>query len=195
MTVRKFLAWYLGAVLFVGTAGAGGYQVLLRQRAQPAMQQAAEPATSEGPPAAMAAAQPVVPDVGQAAALPPQPSSHPANAPGPLSHRSTVALRPFPALRPHLAAADHASRQGEQRPARRALAARPTHHWVAVAAATRTRTPHPLPGRYVVRLRQAGGYAVPPPSFTYYAYPGYQPYPPGYAYYYAPRYYPYYRVY
>jgi hypothetical protein len=34
MTLRAFLMWYLGAVVFVGVAGASGYQALSRQHSQ-----------------------------------------------------------------------------------------------------------------------------------------------------------------
>jgi hypothetical protein len=189
MTVRGFLAWYLGAVLFVGTAGAGGYQILTQQRAQRAAQEAAEP-----PATTVAAAQPVVPDTGQSEPSPSPSLSNAANTATAALHQPAATLRPFPPLRSHLTASDHVARP-EWRAGRHtklALAERPAHHPRTLAAATRT--PYRSAARYVVPLRPPGGYAPPRPAVTYYAYPAYQPYPPGYGYAYAPGY-PYYRVY
>src|SRR5579872_4238416 len=56
MRLREFLTWYLGAVLFVGTAGASGYQVLSRQHAQLAAREAAPQAPDTGPIPTMVAA-------------------------------------------------------------------------------------------------------------------------------------------
>jgi hypothetical protein len=188
MTVRGFLTWYLGAVLFIGTAGAGGYRILEHHRAQLAAHQAAEAAAT-----AMATPNTVQPEP------PPPPASSDATSPTtPAAHQPAVASRPFPPLRPHLAASHHVPGP-EWRAGRRtrlAEAERPAHHPRTLAAATRTAAPYRTASRYVVvPLRPPGGYATPPrPAVTYYAYPGYPPYPPGYGYAYAPGY-PYYRVY
>lgn len=67
MTVRRFLLCYLGAIAFIGVAGATGYQALLRQHtettaARPVMVADASPdaAARDAPPAA-AAVTPTVP--------------------------------------------------------------------------------------------------------------------------------------
>jgi hypothetical protein len=57
MTLRGFLSWYLGAVLFVGTAGASGYQVLSRHHAEVAAREAAPQAPDTGPIPTMVAAE------------------------------------------------------------------------------------------------------------------------------------------
>jgi hypothetical protein len=54
MTLRAFLMWYLGAVVFVGAAGASGYQVLSRQHSQGVTEASTAPpstaTTSTAPP-------------------------------------------------------------------------------------------------------------------------------------------------
>lgn len=203
MSVRGFLLWYLGAVLLVGSAGATGYQVLSRHRAQLAAREAAEPSAIASPPEALAAAQPVAPSAVLPEASPSPATDEQSRTAAAESHRRTAASARFrlPALRPHLAASDHAlrpDRRVARRPTTLALATRPAHHPAALAVAARAPAPHPVAGRYTVALRPPGGYAEPPPpSVRYYAYPGAYPgypgYQPGYAYYYPG--YRYYRVY
>jgi hypothetical protein len=196
MTLRGFLMWYLGAVLLVGTAGATGYQILSRHRAQLAARDTAEPAPTAGPPPAMAAAQPAEPG---AQVSPLSAANGPSSAATLEPIRRTVASRvhAFPALRPHIGVSYHTALL-DRRVARRstavALATRPTHHLAAPATETRTTVPRLRAHQYVVPSRPDIGYAPSPlPSVTYYAYPGYQAYQPGYPYYPSP--YPYYRVY
>ncbi len=79
MSIRKFLAWYLGALSFVAVTGASAYHALEHQR----LEQAATDADVK-PAAAVAVAE-----------LPPAPSLQPAAAePSPA----------LPQLRPHVAA-------------------------------------------------------------------------------------------
>src|SRR5208282_3596885 len=92
MTVRGFLLWYLGAVTLVGVAGASGYQIIARQRAESTVRDAPA-AAAPAPMDTVADAQP------QAAA--PRATPAPLPAPAPTSTR-TAALPP---LRPHVAAA------------------------------------------------------------------------------------------
>jgi hypothetical protein len=194
MSLRGFLMWYLGAVLLVGTAGATGYQLLTHHRAQLAARDTAEPAPTAGPPPAMAAAQPAEPS---AQALPLPATNGPPSAAASEQYRRTAASRahPFPALRPHPGVSYHAALL-DRRAARRstAVATRPTHHPAALTAETRTPVPYLRARQYAVPSQPETGYAPsPPPSVTYYAYPGYPGYRPGYAYYPSP--YRYYRVY
>src|SRR5665213_3449479 len=112
MNLRKFLMCYLGAVLFVGTAGASGYQVLSRQHAKLAA--AAQPQGS-GLPQAMVAAVAAGNDVPEAAPVP--------------------AVNSLPPLRRHVATSGtgHASpphRLADRRPA---AAAHPVHRPVVQA--------------------------------------------------------------
>jgi hypothetical protein len=168
MTLRGFLTWYLGAIVFVGTAGASGYQVLSRQQAEQAaakapdaaavpMAVAAAPPAETAPPAAAGGAAPSTPYNIADATKPPQPPQSQAEK-APAVHApkwvKPVERRPMTA-------------------ARRPVAPPPR---VAVAA--------PAPSGWVYAQ-------VPAP--TYYAYPGYPAYRPGYVYYY-PRY-QYYRAY
>src|ERR1700733_6544967 len=74
MTLRGFLTWYLGAVVFVGTAGASGYQVLYRHQADVAASQATAQAPDIAPlPPTVAAAAPSTPYNIADATEPPQP--------------------------------------------------------------------------------------------------------------------------
>jgi len=111
MTARGFLMWYLGAVVFVGTAGAGTYQALQRLHAKPdapvpiaAAETPTEPhapAVAAATPAALTALPKLRPPL--AAAMRPIPSDHKqALAAHTPSHRRTAvasAHRPPPAER------------------------------------------------------------------------------------------------
>ncbi len=175
MTVRGFLLWYLGAVTFVGVAGASGYQIMARQHAESAARGVAVAGAQVSPPAAMGAdAQP------QAAA----PSVNPAPLPTPLPAPvpTNMGIAALPLLRPPVTAASPPAPVTHQ-PAHRAVALHhPIHRPVAVAAAPRVR-PRYQPPPYTAL------YPPPPPRPVYYGYPSYYVYRGGYAYYsYYPRY-------
>jgi hypothetical protein len=152
MTVRGFLLWYLGAVSFVGAAGASGYQAMLRQHAErttPAVAVAvapvAAPITTNADARPQAAAAPVTRTPPQAAA----PSS-----------TGTAALPP---LRPHVAAVSPA-RPVTSHPAHRVTALpHPIHRPVVMAA-----VPREIP-RYQPRPPTVLYPPPPPPRPAYYA--------------------------
>jgi hypothetical protein len=164
MTVRGFVSWYLGSVIFVATAGATGYQILSRQHAtETAEIQPSSPAPSQ--PAAVATSEP-------APAAQRVPTTTPAPAPSGLSAQDALALLPFsppaqhglPPLRRHTTLPDrHVVRHKPE---------------IAVAAAR--------------HLMPPSATALPPRVTYYYAYPAYYPYAASYPYggYYVP--YPYY---
>lgn len=200
MTLRGFLTWYFAAVLLVGTAGATGYHLLSRHRAQLAARPTTEASATAKPPQAMAEAQPIAPGADLPQPSPSPTTNGPPNAAASEQYRRTAESEPhgLPALRPHLAGSYRASqleRRAGRRPTSQALATRPAHHPATLAVATR----HPPARQYAMPLdamplRPYVAYAqAPPPSVTYYTYPGYPVYRPGYPYYPSP--YPYYRVY
>jgi hypothetical protein len=201
--------WYLGAVLFVGTAGAGAYQILSRHHAQFAEAVARSP--DSGRPQATAAAEPVAPGNSLPEAAPFPTANGPSSAASATPHQRAAASPPLlvPPLHPHLAAVTplrphlattgtghvfHSYRLADRRPATLALTARPTHRTAAQTLTVLRQAPPLLASQYAAPSRPAWVYAQPPaPSVTYYPYPGYPAYQPGYDYYY--RRYQYYRVY
>jgi hypothetical protein len=175
MTLRGFLTWYLGAVLFVGTAGATGYQVLARHQAEVAARELAPQVPDTGPIPTMVAAE--FPAVNAPPSAVPSTPYNLANA------------TPLPHSRVAKSGARHAAqsaRPAERRPATRTLAARRP-------AAPPRHVPPPVTGQYVAPAQPVWVYVqAPAPAGAWYVYPGYTAYRPGYAYYH-PRYY--YRVY
>ena len=168
MTVRGFLLWYLGAVTLVGVAGASGYQIMARQRAESAVRGDAAAAVP-APVATVAYAQP------QAAA--------PRVPPAPVLALASTSTRTaaLPPLRRHVAAV---SPPGPltRHPLHRAIAMRHPVHRPVVAAVVWREAPRYRPGPYAVLY-------PPPPRVAYYRYPGYYVYQGGYAYFsYYPRY-------
>ncbi len=200
MTLHRFLMWYLGAVLFVGTAGAGGYQILSRHHAQLAEREAAAQSPASGLPQAMAAAEPIAPgnNLPEAATFPAvnSPSRRAAASPAVLYPPLHSQLAGSTALRPHLATTgtSHVSQSYRLADQRHTTIARTTHRTVAQTVTLLRQAP-PLPAsQYAAFSQPAWMYAQPPaPSVRFYPYPGYPAYQPGYAYYY-PRY-QYYRPY
>jgi hypothetical protein len=172
MTVRGFLLWYLGAVTFVGVAGASGYQAMERQHAENSAHGVAVAAALVSSPAAIGAdAQP------QAAA----PSANPSPLPAPAPRSAKITA--LPPLHPPVAAAAPPAPVTHQ-PSHRAVAEHHTiHRPVAVAA-----VPRVIP-RYQAPPNTAAYPPPPPPRPATYGYPGYYVYRGGYAYYsYYPRY-------
>jgi hypothetical protein len=168
MTLRGFLACYLGAVVIVGGVGASAYQGLQRRHA--AIEAVATPkpvavaeATQDTTPAAVPAPATV--------ATPPAPALvAPATAPG---------ARPLPKLRPHVTTT---------------VAANPKP-WPRVASVHTTMHQPPRVAHNEVPAYQPQPYG-PPPEMQYYASPAYYPYGGYYGYgYYPPRYRYYYRSY
>ena len=219
MTLRKFLMWYLGIILFVGTAAASGYQVLLHHRAQLAARATTEPSSAAASPGALAAADPAAEGVKLPEAAPSPAINRPSGLPAP-PHRRTAATSPHwlpplrghlaavPALRPHLAASGtshvpYSYRLNDRRAAVPAIIRHPVQQPAApTVVATLPQGPYGRPGPYVMPARPVWMYAQPPaPPISYYPYPGYPVYQTGYAYGY-PRYQvptgciePHYRVY
>jgi hypothetical protein len=197
MTLRGCLIWCLGAgtVVFIGTAGVSGYQLLSRQHARSLAQGVSETssAASSTPSLATAATDP----------QPTVPAANPAPAsPSSAAPRSTAAL--LPPLRQHVASATaapgHASRP-EKRAARRSAAPlvaahHPAPRRPALAAATaQLHVPSYRPSGYAAPRQPGALYPPPPPSpVTYYPYHGYYGYRSGYAYDAAYPRYPYYPV-
>lgn len=171
MTVRGFLSWYIGSVIFVATAWATGYQILSRQHAtETAKTQPSSPAPSQ--PAAVATSEP-------APAAQGVPTTTPAPAPSGLSAQDALALLPLDTFGPPAQRALPPLRRHTALPDRHVVHHKPE---IAVAAA-RHLMPPPI----------ATSATVLPPRVTYYyAYPGYYPYAASYPYgsYYVP--YPYY---
>jgi len=180
MTVRGFLAWYLGAITFVGVSGASGYQALLHRHAmvaastptEPQVVADASPVPAAVPPAPSVAAEAQAPAPSSSAPATPAPSTQASNsspapaAPAsnnppasPKAHAQVSTATALPRLRPPVS---HA----------------PGHRTATVVHST---TP----------IYPTQPYAQ-PPAVTYYAYPAYYPYAGYYAYY--PRY-RYYRAY
>lgn len=211
MTLRGFLMWYLGTVLFVGTAAAGGYQILSRHHAQFAAREAATRSANSGMPQAMAAAEPVAPGNslpeaapfpainGQSDAAAPAPRRHAAASPPLLLPPLHSHLAAVPPLRPHLAMTGtghvfRSYRLADRHPATLALLARPSRRATAQTLSPLRQAPPLLASQYATPPQPGWMYAQPPaPSVSYYPYPGYPGYQPGYDYYY--RRYQYYRVY
>ncbi len=170
MTVRGFMTWYLGSVIFVATAGATGYQILSREHAiETAGTQPASPAPSES--AMVAATEPA-----HAQSIP---TTTPAPAPSGLSAQDALALLPLDTFSP---LAQHALP-----PLRRHITLPDRHvvrHKPEIAAVV---VRHPIPPSVTTFAT-----ALPPRVRYYYAYPTYYPYAAGYPYggYYVP--YPYY---
>ncbi len=180
MTLRSFLMWYIGAVVFVGAAGASGYQALMRLHAQSATEtSAAAPSTSS---MAMAEAQPqpqsatTTPIPAVASPPPAVPASAgaspPRNRPPPL--RQHVAAAAGPALR---AGKGVAEKPGAQQ-------GRAHHPSAPVTTMAQRQAPGYQPGRHVAPRRPGAWYPLPPsaPPVAIYAYPRSHAYPPGYAY-------------
>jgi hypothetical protein len=178
MTLRKFLTCYLGAVLFVGTAGASGYQVLSRQHAQLAAAQSV-------PPRVMAAAEPVASgnSTPEAAASPAV--NAPSSAPASPAQRRAAA----PPLRSRVATSGtgHGSqsyRLAERRPGTVVLTARPTRRTVVQTFTPIRPVPMVIAGHYVARSQPVWVYGQPvAPTVVYYPYRGYAYYYPRYQYY------------
>ncbi len=106
MTLRGFLLCYLGSVLLVGTAGASGYHLLARHRAQVAARETPEPSSAISVTPAIAAVQPLTPNGDLVQAPHPAASNGPPNPAASSPHRRTAALPlSLPPLRPHIAAA------------------------------------------------------------------------------------------
>jgi hypothetical protein len=159
MTLRGFLAYYLGTVMVIGAAGASTYHVLVLRHA----------ATE----AAAPTAKPVV-----TAEVLPQDVAQPAPAPtATMPLAEPLHLRPMPKLRPHVAAA---GRPVLRHPLRTVAAEHSAAHRPTAVAALRREVPVYRPAPYMAPPRLA------PPAVRYYAYPAYSPYPGYYSYY--PRY-------
>jgi hypothetical protein len=161
MTVRGFLSWYLGSVIFVATAGATGYQILSRQHA------ATE--TAETQPAALAPSQPAM-----AAAIAPAPPAQrvPTTtppAPSGLSAQDALALLPLDTFGPTGQRALPPLRRHTVLPDRHVVRHKPE----TAAAAAR----HPMPPPVTTFAT-----AAPPRVTYYYAYPAYYPYAAAYPY-------------
>lgn len=166
MTVRHFLMWYVGSLVFVATTGASGYRALEQLHGHSAtVQEATAPApTAEAKPL-LAAAEPVAPP-----AAPVAPTTTPLPELPPL--RQHVAALPAPKIAPPAA-----------HPVHRAVASAPvttaptaTHsptHQVAVTQ----RSPYPAP------QQEMAGYRPQAPAYAYYPYRSYYVYGSGYAYY------------
>ena len=110
MTLRAFLMWYLGAVVFVGAAGASGYQALSRQHSQGATDAStATPSTATTSTASIASE----PSATAPLTTPQEPSPSAATVAGPALH----SLRPAaatPASHQHFAAVtDHIPHAGK----------------------------------------------------------------------------------
>ena len=168
MTLRGFLACYLGAVVIVGGVGASAYQGLQRRHA--AMEAAATPK-----PVAVAEATqdtaPVPVQAPAAVAAPPMPT--------PVAPVAAPSARPLPKLRPH---------------GTTTVAANPKP-WPRVASAHTTVHQPPRVVHNEAPVYQPQPYG-PPPEMQYYASPAYYPYGSYYGYgYYPPRYRYYYRSY
>jgi len=206
MTLQRFLMWYVGAVLFVGTMGAGGYQILSRNHTQLAEREVTARFGDSDLARADSAAGPGAPANGlpEAATFPAvnSPSSafsstpHRRAAASPPLHSQSAAVTP---LRSHLTTTgtSHASqtrRLADRRYATSASTARPTDRTVGQTPTPLRQAPPLLAGQYAPFSQPAWIYAqAPSPPATYYPYAGYPAYPPSYAYYY-PRY-QYYRFY
>ena len=159
MTMRGFLAYYLGTVMVIGAAGAGTYHALVLRHA-----------------ATEAAATPAKPVVEAETAL--QDVAPPAPAPAatvPLAE--PLHVRPVPKLRPHVTAA---GRSIVRHPLRTVAAEHSTAHRPTTVASLRREVPVYRPAPYMAPPRLA------PPAVSYYAYPAYSPYAGYYTYY--PRY-------
>jgi hypothetical protein len=175
MTLRGFLAYYLGAVTVVGGVGASAYQELHRRHA--AMEAVATPKPVVVAEATHDATPPPAPPVA-AAVTPP--------APAPVVAAAPPTARALPKLRPHVATA---------------VASNPKP-WPRVAVTHAPprqppRTAHNEIARNEASVYQAQPYGPPPEMpYGYYASPAYYPYAGyygGYGYY-PPRY-GYYRSY
>ena len=153
MTVRRFVMWYLGTVLFAATTAASSYQALQRLHANDTL-----PAPS------MSVAQANTPS--QASEVVPE--SNPAQAAPALS---------LPKLRPPLPMVSKATASNRKRavaarpPARRPTTIASAHRQPRVDGPWAYPPPPPPPGY--------GYYAYP----ARYPYPGYDPYYPPYGYY------------
>jgi hypothetical protein len=159
MTMRGFLAYYLGTVMVIGAAGASTYHVLVLRHA--VTEAAATPA------------KPVV-----VAETAPQDAAPPTPAPAatvPLPEPLHVRL--VPKLRPHVATA---GRPIPRHPLRTVSAEHSAAHRPTAVAALRREVPVYRPAPYMAPPRLA------PPAVGYYAYPAYSPYAGYYTYY--PRY-------
>jgi hypothetical protein len=158
MTMRGFLAWYLGAVMVVGAAGASTYHVLLQRHA------AAE----------TAAAKPIaVADETPPEALPPIATpSGPGSAATKRWDEPSHVMRE-PRLRPHVAVA---TRPALRHPLRTVAAAHAAPHRPTVVA-TRREVPIYRPAPYAPSALRS------PPAVGYYPYVAYDPYTGYYSYY------------
>jgi hypothetical protein len=191
MTLRGLLMWCLGvgSLVFIGVAGASGFQLLARQHGQRVAEAVSDP----------------VPAVASIASSPieradTQLTPHAAN-PSPASPLSAPALSPargpaaalLPPLRQHItggfAAVDQLGRPERHAP-RRSAASKGTAHRLAprppslAAAMAPPHLPGYRPDRYEVP-RQPGIWYPPPPAppVAYYPYRSYYGYRSGYAYY------------
>ncbi len=191
MTIRGFLMWYVGVVLFLGLYGASAYRALERPRAQQVAQARMEPPAVAPSTASQAVADPQPPRAVATADTPlilPPPTK-------PAARPSAVAsAHRLPPLRQHVAAATHSAATHSAVP--RKLAAKRFPGTITATTYGPVRHPSvPNPDVLYAQPRQ------PPPPVPYYAYSGYYPYAPGYPYGpayvyrgYYPRY-PYYRAY
>ncbi len=205
MTLHGLLMWCLGvgAVAFIGVAGASGYQLLARQHAQSVAQRAPETSATPSanpspavttPSSAIAAAEPT----------PTAPAVNPAaGSPSPAAPGSAAASLPL--LRRHVASAaaapDHAVRTGKHPVRRSAAATVAAHHPAPRPPSLAAATPLPHVPSYrsdgYATPRQPGVWYPPPPAppAAYYPYQGYYGYRSGYAYYAGYPRYPYYPAY
>ncbi len=156
MSVRGFLMWYIGAVVFVGTAGASGYQALMRLHAQNAAEtRAATPSEAPiamaetPPPPAASAPSPAVESPPPAASTPAEASPSP-NRPPPL--REHVAAATEPALRAGKGAAEQPG-----------VAQGRVHHRPAPATTMAQRQSPGYPPRWYVAPGRPGVWYPPPP--------------------------------
>jgi hypothetical protein len=161
MTMRGFLAYYLGTVMVIGAAGASTYHVLVLRHA------ATEAAATTAKPAVVAEAVP------QDVALPAPAATAPQAEP--------LHVRPMPKLRPHVATA---GRPALRHPLRTVAAEHAATHRPTAVAALRREVPVYRPAPYMAPPRLA------PPAVSYYAYPAYSPYAGYYSYYPRYGYYP-----
>ena len=176
MTMRGFLACYLGVVVAVGAVGGSAYEGLRHRHAAMEMAAAKPISVAEATPAIVAppapspvpAVTPTIPAPAPAATVASTPTTSPAAPPAQPPNTAS-----WPKLRPHVATA-----VAPRRPVwpRTAVAHAPAHHQTIIA---RSEAP-------VYASEPYAPPPPPPPSMQYYGYPGYYPYGGYYAYY--PRY-------
>ena len=172
MTVRGFLAWYLGTVAMVSASGAVMWHgIQSRRHVDTATVMAPQPPATPAPPQAVAEAGPQQP-----VAAPSQPA-----LPKLQAHQSPSAALPVPPLRP-TPPADHTTRVASRATQPWSYAASPRPAAKAAARAPRYQPPPPMPaqaeqanpgygpGPYVVAYPPAevAPWQMPPYAYRYY---------------------------